>query len=1033
MDLIKKKIIALLHDPFHKPYVVANVTGRIYAPDKEGKRAHEAEAEEIAKILGINFFNEYIREVEEADRFAASLDRVVIPDIKVSRKGTLSLKFVNPFDPSFSTEIVYQAGHRKEIKEFYEELKKLLKEKYIERCNKGNVDDCRKVYHILYALTEPIWYEKVHVPPVADTRIPTHTVFDHLSATASVLNMLSKGHVDGWLVEVDIPGVQKFIEGARNPGDAWAKSWFLSAMAWKLVEDLVWELGADILILPTARYNPFYYSLLREKFKGDKEVLNVLNDGTRGLPKADQPVMPATVTLILPKSRFNTEESIKRYFNQRLREIWKELIRQFKESIEKNSEIRRMIDEGLKNYSMDFDEFEKLLEKSVPIRVSVTVLNIGKAFKEFEEGDWKKIEEEVVNLLKNVNFKEINPYWNDINDALRDMERKLFYHWLFTKKFVEIKKEKKKIKVDTKVYDTWSFKVLENVYNQYTSDNARRKVEDVLKFCSCGRPAVVHNNSDRVIEGIKPKEALCPQCLLLRRLQYEPGIRKVLVHDYVEPPKISISTLAVLHELACELSQRGYGRLYELIQGLRQVVPIANVKGILLEYEDVLHRLQEEEKINAYLPTPGESEPIPISLGRDDLKWLKRLNRYYAVVRADGDGMGELLSGKLKTSWDEVRGYWLKLTNGNTVATNFAVNILRLLCKLYKKQLNVEKRGKDICLSEVDECKEEGTFKFTTLVTPTYHAQISYSQMITAMLDAKIINTLGGVLAFAGGDDILALLPARSYLDKISNQCHEELKVLIEGELKKDGLKVAITYFYSPALWAWWLTRLNYWGLLNRAKGFHWLRMAFAPAPVAFGRKYGIVFRHYRTPLALAFSEASELEEKAKGVGLLKPFKLPKDGVSMHYGPSLRKDEAPVLPNGLFACSKKELCLGYVLAKLSALFYIYPKVSKNVYEDVLRSVENYSNLKDGKLCRAIVLLIKHVISRNVSDNREEKRRILDNLLVVYDENEDLCKHLRGRYSDLCDYLENYSRKEEDSLAKLLETINMIYTLSKVVR
>jgi CRISPR-associated protein Cmr2 len=73
------------------------------------------------------------------------------------------------------------------------------------------------------------------------------------------------------------------------------------------------------------------------------------------------------------------------------------------------------------------------------------------------------------------------------------------------------------------------------------------------------------------------------------------------------------------------------------------------------------------------------------------------------------------------------------------------------------------------------------------------------------------------------------------------------------------------------------LTRLNYWGLLQPKEfwGFHRTEMyAVYPAPVAYGRSYGVYIVHYRDPLTTAWSIAGELEELKDSV----LFKSSKEG-----------------------------------------------------------------------------------------------------------------------------------------------------------
>ncbi|NOZ88461.1 MAG: hypothetical protein GXO15_00875, partial [Crenarchaeota archaeon] len=137
----------------------------------------------------------------------------------------------------------------------------------------------RRVYHVFSVLYEPLWHGASGGAAwgPADTRVPTHSVFDHLYASAAAVNLVGAGYkwrrrqhgwrvsVAGLLVYVGWRGLGEWLRGSRKLSDVWVASWLATAMVWYAVKRLVWCLGPDVLLVPGFRWNQFYLSLLREK------------------------------------------------------------------------------------------------------------------------------------------------------------------------------------------------------------------------------------------------------------------------------------------------------------------------------------------------------------------------------------------------------------------------------------------------------------------------------------------------------------------------------------------------------------------------------------------------------------------------------------------------------------------------------------------------------------------------------------------------------------------------------------------------
>jgi len=86
----------------------------------------------------------------------------------------------------------------------------------------------------------------------ADTRQPDHSLEQHLSISAAIADALPQ---PAFLI-FSIGPVQDFIAAARRTQDLWMGSWILSYLSWKAMESLAEEFGPDVIVFPSLRGQP---------------------------------------------------------------------------------------------------------------------------------------------------------------------------------------------------------------------------------------------------------------------------------------------------------------------------------------------------------------------------------------------------------------------------------------------------------------------------------------------------------------------------------------------------------------------------------------------------------------------------------------------------------------------------------------------------------------------------------------------------------------------------------------------------------
>lgn len=91
----------------------------------------------------------------------------------------------------------------------------------------------------------------------ADTRVPDHSIWDHLDLTSAFAGAFAADEDDqASLLSVAIGPVQGFIAAARTTSDLWAGSHLLSRMAWEAMRVVCERLGPDAILFPRLRGLP---------------------------------------------------------------------------------------------------------------------------------------------------------------------------------------------------------------------------------------------------------------------------------------------------------------------------------------------------------------------------------------------------------------------------------------------------------------------------------------------------------------------------------------------------------------------------------------------------------------------------------------------------------------------------------------------------------------------------------------------------------------------------------------------------------
>jgi len=255
--LARLKLSAYLHDPAHKALVLFHGEG------------HERVAEGVRATLALQVASGDEERVRQADHIAAACDRPNFPPDTPSVDFLERPKLTHPLvgggrafdlgglaglDLGELTRGVGRAVHAlaQALGGDLERVYLALWRYFAELLRRGEQEA---------GLPEPnrlglLWYA---LP--ADTRVPDHTIWDHLAVTAAVVGALPR---PAFLV-FSVGPVQGFIAQARTTRDLWMGSYLLSFLAWEAMRPICEALGPDAILYPSLREQPLVDAWLQEK------------------------------------------------------------------------------------------------------------------------------------------------------------------------------------------------------------------------------------------------------------------------------------------------------------------------------------------------------------------------------------------------------------------------------------------------------------------------------------------------------------------------------------------------------------------------------------------------------------------------------------------------------------------------------------------------------------------------------------------------------------------------------------------------
>ena len=695
------------HDPIDKPF---NILG------------HERRAKEYAEFFGVSGINEG----KYPDQISSCMERSLLPrDIKQD--------FTEIRHPLSEVKIDVTLDSQNSIDEISLALKE-ISNSYI---NLSYEDKALLIWrNLLEEILEKIQDEelKKYIPLLpADTRVPDHSIWEHLKITTAI--NASEKLQNNSLFLFTIGPVKSFISQARKAQDFYNGSFMLSYFTFIAMEEVIEKYGPSSIIYPDLYKQPLMDWYLKNKgiepknFNPDHITL---------------PTIPNRFVAIIGTTDKNKIEELSKNMIVKI----KNEIKRAKEKILEELKIK-LSDTQKEILQNQLSDFPQIYWVAIPWRRGENDLQIDD-LKDFFTDD------------KINNWKELYKFVNEKGEHSPNIG--FLYQLLYTalEKSMGARKNLREFEQNPEAGRKCSVCGERNVLLYRDEENPFFIIRNIEFFYE-GRKngSFVEIDKEKITYKIlDKKEGLCGLCFLKRT--FERYLEKEVdsIFEDFSFPSVAEVACADFKEKAKELPEfKEYeNKFFEYIP-----VRYLNINSLpKLKLEETLEGSWFHEE---NLTEKKIRDELGVEIDIQKIKELKNIltnklyeqagkpKKYYAILYLDGDNMGKWLSGELlpEIQYAYNSKVWEKLPEN------------------FKKDLQRYTPNK--------------------ILTPAIHSTISTALRNYAIEFVKKIveEEHLGKLIYAGGDDVLAFVNLKDIFDVM-----EKLRWAFSGHIKLDQEKIEI-------------------------------------------------------------------------------------------------------------------------------------------------------------------------------------------------------------------------------------------------
>ncbi|MEF3168229.1 MAG: type III-B CRISPR-associated protein Cas10/Cmr2 [Deltaproteobacteria bacterium] len=678
----------------------------------------------------------------------------------------------------------------------------------------------------------------------ADTRIPDHSIWDHVDLTSAFAGAFAadpKG--EAALLALSIGPVQGFIAAARKMDDLWAGSHLLSRLAWEAMRPVCERLGPDAILFPRLRGIPQVDLWLRDTMGLPAELFehcDWMQSGSDANPLFSAALPNRFVAVVPAAQARQIAEDVQVQVRAWLQELGKDVVSRLLKEAGFDVETTATPYEQMKQQLEGFPEVHwaavpfsliRCLDEAKQRDLDTSALSAAMApFFGAEPGQpcgflnshaWQALQKEI-DWGDDTIFFAPNP--GVLYPAVYDLAERMLAAAKATRTFDQTEQQGWRCSL------TGETEWLTTDRTQLSVPPGKRRsrkdqrgfkegehIETLWTKIADQRPAWAKQGEH--LGALPAIKRLWPT-IFAEEVGKATGKR---MDRFV----VSTHTMALAHQLDQWLAQGGNADGLDVVNA----EPVALPRKLIRRHRGNM-AIDVAKRIPGLLDAARESDDVTklekvqrqvkqvigAALGKD--KDEVRLETYYALIMMDGDKMGAILSGDEKTA----------------------------IAIPYRESFHPQvQTGFDDYAAKQQLIKKYGDQKRP--ISPNRHLAISgalndFSQTVVRHVVEE--EHLGRVI-YAGGDDVLAMLPVADLLS-----CMQRLRHAYSG----------IDPEHEGGVWQG-LTLQKGFAALKRGQQLHIMRMMGKRATASTGA----VIAHHQAPLGAVLRELRDAERRAKNEG----------------------------------------------------------------------------------------------------------------------------------------------------------------------
>ena len=344
-----RKLRQFLHDPPDKCLRIQN---------------HEERAKKYTEILDVN----NLEDAKEADQIASSMERSLLPKTKIYQEIT---KIRHPLSESSLSVTIDKNRAFQKVEDGFYSLGQKIKE----------MNEKEKFFYLwrnlMYELLENADPDLKKFLPIlpADTRIPDHSIWEHLKITSAINAGI--GFQNNSLFLLSIGPVQGFIFQARKTKDFFMGSFILSYLTFTGMKKIIEEYGPTNIIYPDLFGQPLMDWYMEKEM--DIEAKNSCSDFL------DQPTIPNRFVAIIPETKSEKIRELAEEIESEIKVEWKKAAKRILEN-------KKKFDQKL--FDQHINTFPEIYWVALPLRINgrdISISDLKEFFQDEEIEGWNSL------------------------------------------------------------------------------------------------------------------------------------------------------------------------------------------------------------------------------------------------------------------------------------------------------------------------------------------------------------------------------------------------------------------------------------------------------------------------------------------------------------------------------------------------------------------------------------------------------------------------------------------------------------------